>query len=178
MIKPRTTITTTITIAYLLITVMAASPPAGEPSPSSAPAPSPETDCMSVLINMADCLSYVEADSNLTKPDPLCCHEVSDLISTQPVCLCKFLANSSQFGLSDIDTNKALKLSTLCNISASAQLCSVIGVPVPGLAPSPSPAISPSSSTGNETNGSPTSNLPSSSKLIGLSIVMFTSLLC
>lgn len=124
----------TTTIAYLLITTAAVVYPAALPpikahSSEAGPAPlsgpasmtmaadSPGPDCLTSLANMADCLDFVENGSTVRKPEPACCPEVDNLVKTQPICLCELLANSTQFDLS-IDTNRALKLPSLCNLTA------------------------------------------------------------
>ncbi|KAI3461204.1 hypothetical protein Pfo_017867 [Paulownia fortunei] len=178
------------TTAYLLITAtiflvavprIEAQSPAPASTAAAAPgptamAPSPGPDCFTALANLADCLSFVEDGSNLTKPDPACCPEVANLVDTQPICLCELLSNSTQFGFS-IDTNRALKLPSLCNVTTpSVSLCAAVGVPVAFSAPSPSAvAATPS---GNDDNASPSNLLPPNQHFfIGLALVLFTSFL-
>lgn len=120
--------TSTITIAYLFIIAavflgVGAQSPAPAPAPTEVVAPSPEPDCLTALADLADCLSFVDQGSNLTKPDPACCPEVADLVKSQPVCLCELLSNSTQFGIS-IDENRALELPSLCRLKTpSVSLC-------------------------------------------------------
>ncbi|KAL0460873.1 UNVERIFIED_CONTAM: hypothetical protein Slati_0714500 [Sesamum latifolium] len=145
--------------------------PAPEPLPAIIAAPAPGPDCLMSLANLADCLTFVDYGSNLTKPDPACCPEVVELLNDQPICLCEMIANSTQFGIS-IDKNRALKLPSVCGLTSTppASLCSAIGVPVADLAPSPSAG-------GSQSHGSP-SNLSASKQhfLIALALVLFTSL--
>ncbi|EYU35991.1 hypothetical protein ABFS82_14G225800 [Erythranthe guttata] len=153
------------------------SPPASAPTPpDAAAAPAPGPDCMTALFDLADCLSFVDEGSNLTKPDPLCCPEVEELVKTQPICLCELLSNSSQFEIS-IDKNKALMLPSLCSIETpSVSFCAVFGIPVavPVPAPSPNPTAATPPSV-NEDNAGTNNLLPSNQHLlIGLTLVFFT----
>ncbi|KAL6527873.1 hypothetical protein OROMI_029684 [Orobanche minor] len=77
---------------------------------------SPGPDCFTDVADLADCLSYVEGGSNMTKPDPSCCPEMSNLLSTHPTCLCELIANSTKFGLLDIDADRAIGLPSFCNL--------------------------------------------------------------
>ncbi|KAL7084700.1 hypothetical protein ACP275_14G237700 [Erythranthe tilingii] len=152
------------------------SPAASAPtSPDAAAAPAPGPDCLTALFDLADCLSFVDEGSNLTKPDPLCCPAVEELVMTQPICLCELLSNSSQFGIS-IDTNKALTLPSLCgNETPSVSLCAVFGVPVAVPVPSPSPNPSAATPPNNEDNAGTNNLLPTNQHLlIGLTLVFFT----
>nr|GMD17643.1 non-specific lipid transfer protein GPI-anchored 2-like [Ipomoea batatas] len=99
--------------------------------------PSSPDDCLTNLLNMSDCLNYVQAGSNLTKPDKGCCPELAGLVESHPECLCQLLANPEKIIGVPIELNKALKLPSVCKIDApSATLCSTIGIPVG--APTPS----------------------------------------
>ncbi|XP_011090478.1 xylogen-like protein 11 [Sesamum indicum] len=160
--------TTTTTTCLLIITaIFLAALPRIEaqplsPAPEPLAAPSPGPDCLTSLGTMADCLTFVDYGSNLTKPDPACCPEVAELVNNQPICLCKMLANSTQFGIS-IDRNRALKLPSVCSFTTPpVSLCAAIGVPVADSAPSPSAG-------GSQSPGSP------SYFLIGFALVLFTS---
>lgn len=90
--------------------------PETAPGPSMPGAPGPSMDCFSVLLNMSDCLSFVEIGSNLTKPDPPCCPELAGLVESNPVCLCQLLGDPDKSGIS-VDIPKALKLPSVCGVS-------------------------------------------------------------
>ncbi|CAA0813165.1 Non-specific lipid-transfer protein-like protein [Striga hermonthica] len=77
-------------------------------------------DCLEPLANLADCLTYVEEGSSLTQPESPCCPEILHLINTNPICLCKLLANSTEFGLSDVNVTRALVLPSTCKINATS----------------------------------------------------------
>ncbi|CAH9070673.1 unnamed protein product [Cuscuta europaea] len=142
-------------IAVLLLVVVGLAVTDAQ-APAGAPA-APE-DCMTELLGMSDCLTYVEAGSNLTKPDKGCCPELKDIVNNHPVCLCKLLAdpNNNSVGIA-IEVKKALNLPTACKIdSLSPSLCSVLGINV-GV-PAPSPAEGPSSGKAHAADaGSPSS---------------------
>lgn len=101
------------------------------PSESLPAAPSPGgVDCFTYLMNLADCLTFVETGSNITKPDPGCCPELANLVNTQPVCLCQLLGNPNQVGLS-VDMKRALKLPAVCNVTTPpVSLCAGIFLPL------------------------------------------------
>ncbi|XP_043725880.1 non-specific lipid transfer protein GPI-anchored 2-like [Telopea speciosissima] len=105
-------------------------------SPSGATAEAPAGDCTTALLNMSDCLTYVEVGSKLKNPDKACCPELAGLVDSNPICLCQLLGNSSSFGI-QLDTNRALGLPKACKITTpSVSLCAEIGIPIG--APEPS----------------------------------------
>ncbi|KAL6009711.1 hypothetical protein ACLOJK_000140 [Asimina triloba] len=134
-------------VAISISAIATAQSPAPAPSAAGMMAPAPAMDCVTPLLNLSNCLTFVEEGSNLTKPEKGCCPGLSDLISSAPVCLCQLLANTSaasSFGI-QIDRSKALSLTTICKTDLSVSLCSLLGVPVsaPTEAPtSPTPASS------------------------------------
>ncbi|KAF1872148.1 hypothetical protein Lal_00033802 [Lupinus albus] len=89
-------------------------------APESATAPSPDGDgvggCFPALVNMSNCLTYVEDGSNLTKPEKGCCPELAGLVDSNPICLCELLGKPDFVGIK-INFNKALKLPSLCDVS-------------------------------------------------------------
>ncbi|KAE8724876.1 Non-specific lipid transfer protein GPI-anchored 2 [Hibiscus syriacus] len=106
---------------------------------AQAPAPTPTPDCMTNLFNLSDCLSYVTAGSNLTKPDKPCCPELAGLVESSPQCLCYLLDKNktASYGF-NIDMDRALKLPNVCHVSTpSVSLCSVING-APTAVPTPS----------------------------------------
>ncbi|KAE8711403.1 Non-specific lipid transfer protein GPI-anchored 2 [Hibiscus syriacus] len=107
-------------------------------------AEAPTADCFNALLNLSDCLTFVGAGSNLTKPDKACCPELAGLVESTPRCLCKLLDNKTTAGMGiNIDMKKALDLPTVCRVSTPpVSLCSVING---------APAISPGG--GSPSNG-------------------------
>ncbi|PIA48713.1 hypothetical protein AQUCO_01400939v1 [Aquilegia coerulea] len=94
-------------------------------------APAPSDDCFNSLLNMSDCLTFVEAESNLTTPDKGCCPSLAGLVESNPICLCQLLgSNANSFGV-QIDVSKALQLPKACRVTTPPiSLCSAVGVPV------------------------------------------------
>ncbi|CAN0858147.1 Non-specific lipid transfer protein GPI-anchored 2 [Linum grandiflorum] len=174
--------------------------PGAAPESSSAPSPG-GVDCFTQLLNLSDCLTYVESGSKLTKPDKPCCPELAGLVESNPICLCQLLTvNASSYGF-DIDKNRAFGLPSVCSVSTPpVNLCSVIngspvGAPMPSqgggmsgaagpggampMSPSPSPASGGGSNGGPSSRSSPTANYPIqlSTQLILTTTICFLLLL-
>ncbi|XP_040993325.1 non-specific lipid transfer protein GPI-anchored 2-like [Juglans microcarpa x Juglans regia] len=127
------------------------------------PAPSATAGCFDVLLNMSDCLTYVEDGSKTTKPDKGCCPELAGLVDSNPICLCQLLATNTtaSFGIK-INLKRALNLPSVCGVpTPPVSTCSVAGIDVPPIgAPtstedSATPGAQPpgAPSTGNNGNG-------------------------
>ncbi|KAI4308317.1 hypothetical protein L6164_031403 [Bauhinia variegata] len=120
------------------------------PGTAASPGPAAGTDCFTALVGLSDCLTYVEDGSNLTKPDKGCCPELSNLVNTNPICLCQLLGNpnaTSSIGVK-IDLNRALKLPSVCKVETPpVSTCSAVGVPV-SMPPSTPHSVPPTSSHG------------------------------
>ncbi|KAL8154090.1 hypothetical protein V2J09_011850 [Rumex salicifolius] len=123
-----------VIVATLLIGAAEAQmAPAGAPGPSSSsqmepalsPGPSEATaDCLTVLSDAADCLSFVEAGSTLTVPEKPCCGEMKKVITNRPDCLCQMLAKNNTIGF-EFDVKQALKLPSICKVDTPpVSLCS------------------------------------------------------
>uniref|UniRef100_A0A1D1YM78 Xylogen-like protein 11 n=1 Tax=Anthurium amnicola TaxID=1678845 RepID=A0A1D1YM78_9ARAE len=121
--------------------------PSLAPSPSAetalAPGPAASKDCMTTLLDsMSSCLAYVEAGSNLSRPEKGCCRGLADVVNSQPLCLCSLLASKDVYGF-QIDRTKALMLPTVCRVQTPpVSVCSAMGIPVPSPAGSNTPAAS------------------------------------
>lgn len=98
-------------------------------------ASSPAGDvCANSLLNMSDCLSYVMAGSNDTKPVKECCPELAGLLDSNPICLCELLGSNvtESYGIK-IDLKRALKLPSVCGLQTPPlSTCAAVGYPVPG----------------------------------------------
>ncbi|KAG6682206.1 hypothetical protein I3842_13G126500 [Carya illinoinensis] len=127
------------------------------------PAPSATSGCFDILLNMSDCLTYVEDGSKTTKPDKGCCPELAGLVDSHPICLCQLLATNTteSFGIK-INLKRALNLPSVCGVpTPPVSTCSVVGIAVPpiGVPTSSEDSLSPGSqpsgppSTGNNGNG-------------------------
>ncbi|KAF8009402.1 hypothetical protein BT93_J0401 [Corymbia citriodora subsp. variegata] len=118
---------------------------------AQAPAPGPSGDCFNALLNMSDCLTYVETGSNVTVPDDKCCPELAGMVDSNPICLCELIGKGDSFGI-DIDVKRALKLPSACDVvTPPTSLCSAVGVPISSEAPA-----APGTPSSNEDGGAPT----------------------
>ncbi|KAK6135382.1 hypothetical protein DH2020_030893 [Rehmannia glutinosa] len=80
-------------------------------------APAPAVDCSSLVLNMADCLSYVTAGGTAKKPEGMCCSGLKTVLKTNAECLCEAFQNSAQLGVT-LNMTKALGLPAACHVSA------------------------------------------------------------
>ncbi|KAF3577275.1 hypothetical protein DY000_02030613 [Brassica cretica] len=119
-----------LTGLFLLFTLSSAqTPPA--PEPVAADGPSSPTNCLVSMLNVSDCLSYVQVGSTETKPEAACCPELAGMAQSSPECVCNLLGGgaSPRFGVK-LDKQRAEELSSLCGVKApSPSLCSVLGFP-------------------------------------------------
>ncbi|KAK9755779.1 hypothetical protein RND81_01G050000 [Saponaria officinalis] len=125
-------------------------------SPMMSPTGAP--DCMTMIYNMSDCLTYVEKGSKVLKPDKACCPELAGMLDSNPICLCQLLGNSNttkSLGI-QFDVSKALKLPSICGLQTPPiSLCAVAGIPIAA----PTSSEGPSSSVSGTPAGAPTSSL-------------------
>ncbi|XP_058752115.1 non-specific lipid transfer protein GPI-anchored 31-like [Vicia villosa] len=106
---------------------------------SSHHAPSPSVDCSTLVLTMADCLSFVTNDSTISKPEGTCCSGLKTVLKSAPSCLCEAFKSSAQFGVV-LNVSKALTLPSACKVSApSLSNCglSVTPAAAPGVIVSP-----------------------------------------
>lgn len=97
----------------LAVGMAAAQAPAGAPAPAAGISP----ECMNAVLNMSDCLSYVQSGSTARRPDKPCCPELAGLLESTPVCLCQLLAGGAEsYGVS-VDYKRALALPGMCRLS-------------------------------------------------------------
>ncbi|KAK9999159.1 hypothetical protein SO802_018762 [Lithocarpus litseifolius] len=145
--------------------------PGSSPASASAPAVDP---CLNNLLNLTDCLTFVEAGSNATKPDKGCCPELAGLIESNPICLCELLGGNltESYGF-NIDVKRALKLPSLCGLKTPpVSTCSALGYAVPGPVGGPSPSESP----GAEPAAHPTSGKNGASSNLGFTLAFTVGL--
>ncbi|PQQ00813.1 non-specific lipid-transfer protein-like protein [Prunus yedoensis var. nudiflora] len=125
----------------------------GECGSSHHAAPAPAVDCSSLILNMADCLSFVSNGSTDTKPAGTCCSGLKMVLKADAACLCEAFKSSAQLGVV-LNITKAASLPAACKVSApSATNCglSITPAAAPGLTPGSSPtsvAATPESSAG------------------------------
>ncbi|KAG6651990.1 hypothetical protein I3843_06G145200 [Carya illinoinensis] len=148
---------------------------------SSDNAPAPSVDCSSLILNMADCLPFVTAGSNTTKPEGNCCAGLKTVIKADADCLCEAFKNSASLGVV-LNVTKAMSLPAACNVSDSAiSNCALspAAAPVaapPGTATAPTPSsTAPAPSSGS--SGSSVLTISVGSLLVGLVVASFSSFL-
>ncbi|KAL3620916.1 hypothetical protein CASFOL_035828 [Castilleja foliolosa] len=113
-------------------------------------APPPAADCSSLVLSMADCLSYVTAGGTATTPEGTCCSGLKTVLKTDADCLCETFRNSAQLGVT-LNMTKAMALPAACHVSAPAATNCAVSTGI-GAAPALSPlAMSPSSVAGAPT---------------------------
>ncbi|KAJ7946698.1 Non-specific lipid-transfer protein-like protein [Quillaja saponaria] len=102
-------------------------------------APAPSVDCSSLILNMADCLSFVSNGSTVLKPEGSCCSGLKTVLKADPACLCEAFKSSAQLGVV-LNITKAATLPAACKVSApSVTNCGL------SVNPSAAPALSPTS---------------------------------
>ncbi|CAN6327809.1 unnamed protein product [Urochloa humidicola] len=147
------------------------------PSPASAAAaPGPagagiDSACMTSLLNMSDCLTYVTKGSTARRPDAPCCPELAGMVGSNPVCLCELLSGAADsYGIA-VDYDRALALPGICRVATPpVSTCTAMGyhvrvgpaaAPVPG-SPSPTAGMAPSGEGPQFPGTSPMASPPSS----------------
>ncbi|KAK9111089.1 hypothetical protein Scep_018608 [Stephania cephalantha] len=119
-------------ITFIMLTALLVS---GEGPAAAAPSPSPE--CTTIVYDMIDCLSYIDAGSDKARPTAECCTGVKSVLRTDPDCLCAALNGAVELGI-QLDVSRALGLPSACGQTTPPGLNNC-GLSVPD-APSPSPA--------------------------------------
>ncbi|XVE49582.1 hypothetical protein DITRI_Ditri01bG0093300 [Diplodiscus trichospermus] len=121
---------------------------AAAPTPSSS-----SVDCSSLIMNMADCLSFVSSGSQVSKPEGSCCSGLKTVLKADPNCLCEAFKSSASLGVT-LNVTKAMTLPAVCKVSApsatncaSVQPSTTAGAPIGAneVAPAPAPGVSGSS---------------------------------
>lgn len=74
-------------------------------------------DCSSLILNMADCLSFVTSGSTVEKPEGTCCLGLKTVVRSGPECLCAAFKNSASLGVT-LDLTKAASLPSVCKVAA------------------------------------------------------------
>ncbi|XP_022762428.1 non-specific lipid-transfer protein-like protein At5g64080 [Durio zibethinus] len=139
MAAPKFSLAFTLTILSIW-TVDAAHHHASAPSPSSS-----SVDCSSLILNMADCLSFVSSGSEVSKPEGTCCSGLKSVLKADPECLCEAFKSSASLGVT-LNVTKALTLPAVCKVSApSATNCAI------SLTPAGAPGVEPSTTAGAPT---------------------------
>ncbi|KAF7153318.1 hypothetical protein RHSIM_Rhsim01G0273100 [Rhododendron simsii] len=112
-----------------------------------------QSGCMSALISLSPCLNYVRGNSST--PSPSCCSKLSNVVQSQPLCLCSLLnGGGSQYGIT-VNQTLALGLPGVCNVQTPpVSRCNAASAPTASAATtksapvgSPPPVVSPVSAT-------------------------------
>ncbi|KAG6489084.1 hypothetical protein ZIOFF_050342 [Zingiber officinale] len=83
-----------------------------------------------IATSLSRCSTYVEAGSNLSRPQKGCCRAVAAVAGAEPACLCGLIDDYRGFGVR-VDTTRALMLPSACRAPPPpASLCAVLGMPV------------------------------------------------
>nr|BAK07052.1 predicted protein [Hordeum vulgare subsp. vulgare] len=89
--------------------------------PAAAAAPGPAAGlsaaCFNSLLNMSDCLPYVQAGSKARAPDKPCCPELAGMVGSDPVCLCELLSGAADSLGIAVDYARALALPGVCRVA-------------------------------------------------------------
>ncbi|XP_057771659.1 non-specific lipid transfer protein GPI-anchored 5-like isoform X1 [Salvia miltiorrhiza] len=111
-----------------------------------------QSDCTSVIVSMASCLSYVSGSA--ATPSTSCCSALANVVKTQPRCLCTIVnGGGSSLGVS-INQTLALGLPGVCKVDTPpTSRCNVVNGPA--MSPVGSPESAPPESVDGSPAGSP-----------------------
>lgn len=81
-----------------------------------------QSGCTKTLIGLSPCLNYVTGNSST--PSPSCCSQLSNVVKSQPQCLCLLLnGTASSYGI-NVNQTLALALPGVCGVQTpSASRC-------------------------------------------------------
>ncbi|XP_058212171.1 non-specific lipid transfer protein GPI-anchored 5-like [Rhododendron vialii] len=71
------------------------------------------SSCTNALINMAPCLNYINGNSS--NPPSGCCTQLSNVVESQPKCLCQALNGGGSLGIT-VNQTRALELPKVCKV--------------------------------------------------------------
>ncbi|KAH9289093.1 hypothetical protein KI387_033210, partial [Taxus chinensis] len=72
-----------------------------------------QTDCQSLLLSLAPCVTYVTGNGG-SAPPAACCTALSSVVKQNASCLCLVLTGNS--GIPNVNTTTALGLPKACNV--------------------------------------------------------------
>ncbi|KAL8530582.1 hypothetical protein ACS0TY_007567 [Phlomoides rotata] len=73
-----------------------------------------QTSCTRTLIGLSPCLNYVSGNSST--PSSSCCSQLSNVVTSQPQCLCLLLNNTASSYGYNVNQTLALGLPSVCNV--------------------------------------------------------------
>ncbi|XP_037419499.1 non-specific lipid transfer protein GPI-anchored 2-like isoform X1 [Triticum dicoccoides] len=93
--------------------------PPSAPPKAAAPGPAAglSAACLNSLLNMTDCLPYVQAGSKARAPEKPCCPELAGMVGSNPVCLCELLSGAADSLGIAVDYARALALPGVCRVA-------------------------------------------------------------
>ncbi|GAV81805.1 LTP_2 domain-containing protein, partial [Cephalotus follicularis] len=107
------------------------------------------TDCAARLLPLTPCAPFVQG--SVQSPAQMCCDNLKQLYSQQPLCLC-LLLNDTTLGSLPINTTLALHLPLVCNLQVDTSACSGVPVPPPASAGSQVSLGTKTNSSGENSN--------------------------
>ncbi|KAL0911875.1 hypothetical protein M5K25_017806 [Dendrobium thyrsiflorum] len=121
-----------------------------------------QTSCTTAIISLAPCLSYISGNSTAA-PSSSCCSQLSNVVKSQPQCLCTVLNGGFSIGVS-LNKTRALALPGACKVQTPPVSECNASSGGPKTSPAKSPAAAPSSPVSPSSNPAPStspSNTPS-----------------
>ncbi|ESQ31489.1 hypothetical protein EUTSA_v10004996mg [Eutrema salsugineum] len=113
-------------------------------------APAPAVDCSTLILNMADCLSFVSSGGTDAKPTGSCCSGLKTVLKTDAECLCEAFKSSASLGVT-LNITKASTLPAACKLHApSITNCGSLAPGGAAAGPGAAGSLAPSPSTGND----------------------------
>jgi hypothetical protein len=160
-------------------------PPSAATATATAATPAPPTPteldaaCLSSLLNMSDCLPFVQLSSATARPPACCCLELAGTVGSNPSCLCVLLsAAADAYGIA-INNSRALALPGLCRVATPPPVstCAALGYNVTGMAPSVAPMSRTTWSAAPHAHGKADRRYTASGDLIALAAAFATILM-
>lgn len=112
-----TTLSSTATPLLLIVLLSLSSVSVLSASHHHTAAPAPSVDCSTLILNMADCLSFVTSGGTVAKPEGTCCSGLKKVLKTDAECLCEAFKSSASLGVT-LNITKASTLPTACKLHA------------------------------------------------------------
>eukprot|EP00253_Pinus_taeda_P006860 PITA_06860 len=92
----------------------------------------------------------------LHEPSQSCCSGLSNVVKTNPVCLCQLFSGGNSVGV-NINQTLAMAMPAACKITTpSISTCKVVGVPIPPISSPTAPKAPSTGSTGSGDKTKPT----------------------
>ncbi|KAE8720440.1 Detected protein of unknown function [Hibiscus syriacus] len=121
------------------------------PSPSSSSSTTPAVDCSTLILNMADCLSFVSSGSEVSKPEGTCCSGLKTVLKRARSAYVKLL-RAVLLWVSLLMSPKPPLCPPLAKFAPSATNCAL------SVTPTGAPDVQPSATAGAPTASSESTN--------------------